>query len=51
MDILAGRVYETMSTSDDHHEGGGALYRLDRSGRTEQLLDGLTIPKRRWLEP
>jgi sugar lactone lactonase YvrE len=32
------------SLADDHHEGGGALYRLDRSGRTEQQLDGLTIP-------
>ena len=32
------------SLADDHHEGGGAVYRLDRSGRTEQLLDGLTIP-------
>jgi len=29
--------------ADDHHEGGGALYRLDRSGRTELMLDGLTI--------
>ena len=28
----------------DHHAGGGALYRLDGAGRTEQVLDGLTIP-------
>jgi sugar lactone lactonase YvrE len=27
----------------DNHLGGGALYRLDRDGRTEQMLDGLTI--------
>ncbi len=30
--------------ADDHHTGGGAFYRLDRSGRTEQMLDGMTIP-------
>jgi sugar lactone lactonase YvrE len=30
--------------ADDHHAGGGALYRLDRTGRTELVLDGLTIP-------
>ena len=30
--------------ADDHHPGGGALYRLDRNGRTEQVLDGMTIP-------
>jgi sugar lactone lactonase YvrE len=30
--------------ADDHHEGGGALYLLDRSGQTEQVLDGMTIP-------
>jgi sugar lactone lactonase YvrE len=30
--------------ADDHHAGSGALYRLDRSGRTELVLDGLTIP-------
>ena len=30
--------------ADDHHAGGGALYRLDQNGRTEQMLDGLTIP-------
>ena len=29
--------------ADDHHEGGGALYRLERDGRTELVLDGLTI--------
>jgi sugar lactone lactonase YvrE len=29
--------------ADDHHAGGGALYRLDWSGRTELILDGLTI--------
>jgi sugar lactone lactonase YvrE len=29
--------------ADDHHPGGGALYRLDRDGRTELMLDGLTI--------
>jgi sugar lactone lactonase YvrE len=32
------------SMADDHHVGGGALHRLDRTGRTEQVLDGLTIP-------
>jgi len=29
--------------ADDHRPGGGALYRLDRDGRIEQILDGLTI--------
>ena len=29
--------------ADDHHEGGGALYRLERDGQTELMLDGLTI--------
>ena len=29
--------------ADDHHAGGGALYRLDRYGRTELMLSGLTI--------
>jgi sugar lactone lactonase YvrE len=29
--------------ADDHHPGGGALYRLDTDGRSEQVLDGLTI--------
>ena len=27
----------------DNHVGGGALYRLDRDGQTELMLDGLTI--------
>lgn len=27
----------------DNHVGGGALYRLDRDGHTELMLDGLTI--------
>jgi sugar lactone lactonase YvrE len=30
--------------ADDHHAGGGALYRLDQTGQAEQVLDGLTIP-------
>jgi sugar lactone lactonase YvrE len=30
--------------ADDHHEGGGTLYRLDRGGRTELVLPDLTIP-------
>ena len=30
--------------ADDHHPGGGALYRLDRAGHIEQVLDGMTIP-------
>jgi sugar lactone lactonase YvrE len=30
--------------ADDHHAGGGALYRLDERGRAELMLDGLTIP-------
>jgi sugar lactone lactonase YvrE len=29
--------------ADDHRPGGAALYRLDRDGRTELMLDGLTI--------
>jgi sugar lactone lactonase YvrE len=29
--------------ADDQHPGGGSLYRLDRSGRAELMLDGLTI--------
>ena len=29
--------------ADDHHEGGGALYRLDRDGSTHCMLTGLTI--------
>jgi sugar lactone lactonase YvrE len=31
------------SLADDHRPGGGALYRLDRDGRVEMVLDGLTI--------
>jgi sugar lactone lactonase YvrE len=30
--------------ADDHHAGGGALYRIDRDGRTATVLTGLTIP-------
>ena len=30
--------------ADDHHAGGGALYRLDGHGQIELMLDGLTIP-------
>ncbi len=30
--------------ADDHHARGGALYRLDRIGRTESMLSDLTIP-------
>jgi sugar lactone lactonase YvrE len=29
--------------ADDHHEGGGGLYRLDHHGRVELVLEGLTI--------
>ncbi len=29
--------------ADDHHEGGAALYRLERDGHVEMMLDGLTI--------
>ena len=29
--------------ADDHHEGGGALYRLERDGAVELMLDRLTI--------
>jgi sugar lactone lactonase YvrE len=29
--------------ADDHHDGGGALYRLERDGTIELMLDGLTI--------
>jgi sugar lactone lactonase YvrE len=29
--------------ADDHRDGGGALYRLDRDGSVEQVLEGLTI--------
>jgi sugar lactone lactonase YvrE len=31
------------TVADDQREGGGALYRLDRSGRVELVLDRLTI--------
>jgi hypothetical protein len=36
--------------ADDRRAGGGALYRLDRDGRTELVLGGLTISKRARLE-
>ena len=29
--------------ADDHHPGGGALYRLDRNGQLDVMLSGLTI--------
>ena len=29
--------------ANDHHTGGGALYRLDRTGQTEVMLEDLTI--------
>ena len=29
--------------ADDHHEGGGALYRLGATGQTEVMFEGLTI--------
>ncbi len=29
--------------ADDHHDGGGALYRLDQFGQSELVLDELTI--------
>ncbi len=32
------------SLADDHHAGGGALFRVEPGGRVEQVLDGLTIP-------
>jgi len=32
------------SMAGDHRAGGGALYRLDRRGRVELMLSGLTIP-------
>jgi sugar lactone lactonase YvrE len=31
------------TVAEDHHEGGGALYRLERDGRVDLVLDGLTI--------
>ena len=39
---LQGRFWAG-TLADDHHAGGGALYRLDRNGRTELMLSGLTI--------
>ncbi len=30
--------------ADDHHAGGGALWRFDTHGQTELMLRGLTIP-------
>ena len=30
--------------ADDHHVGGGSLYRLDPTGQIEQVLTDLTIP-------
>lgn len=38
----SGRLWAG-TVADDHRVGGGALYRLDRTGRTELMLDGLTI--------
>jgi sugar lactone lactonase YvrE len=38
----AGRFWAG-TLADDHHAGGGALYRLDWTGRIELILDGLTI--------
>ena len=35
----SGRLWAG-TLADDHHIGGGALFRLDRTGRTEQMLDG-----------
>lgn len=32
------------SLADDHHAGGGSLFRLDDDGSVHQMLDGLTIP-------
>ena len=31
------------TVADDHHQGGGTLYRLDTNGRTDVMLEGLTI--------
>jgi sugar lactone lactonase YvrE len=31
------------TVAHDHHAGGGALYRLDRDGRTELMLSGMTV--------
>jgi sugar lactone lactonase YvrE len=38
----AGRLWAG-TLADDHRPGGGALHRLDRDGRVELVLDGLTI--------
>jgi sugar lactone lactonase YvrE len=38
----SGRMWAG-TLADDHHVGGGALYRLDRSGHAALVLDGLTI--------
>jgi sugar lactone lactonase YvrE len=37
-----GRFWAGM-LAEDHRPGGGALYRFDRDGGTELMLDGLTI--------
>jgi sugar lactone lactonase YvrE len=31
------------TVAHDHHDGGGALYRLDRNGQIELILSGLTV--------
>jgi sugar lactone lactonase YvrE len=38
----AGRLWAG-TLADDHHEGGGALFRLDVDGSVRRVLDGLTI--------
>ena len=38
----AGRFWAG-TLADDHHDGGGALYRLDGAGRCEVVVEGLTI--------
>ncbi|WP_292824613.1 SMP-30/gluconolactonase/LRE family protein [Microbacterium sp.] len=38
----SGRLWAG-TLADDHHEGGGTLYRLDHRGRCEVMLEGLTI--------
>jgi sugar lactone lactonase YvrE len=35
--------YWAGTLADDHHDGGGALYRLGRTGRTDLMLGDLTI--------
>jgi sugar lactone lactonase YvrE len=37
-----GRVWAG-TLADDHRDGGGALYRLDRTGRSQVMMDDLTI--------